>query len=394
VISPPISPTRLVDPELHAAGAADDVWRWMRMHAPIYRHAVTDSLSGFWSLTRHADIRAVYSAPQLFSSSEGVLLRPIKAGADPGKGLTLALTDPPRHRQIRTLLADWFTEGAARSMQPALSGKIKVLLATAFQQDQVEFVHDVAVPFTIHVICSILGVPSEAHEEVTSWADEAFASSKSLAAHRGFMMYFATLIERRLAQPGPDLVSALVHERVDGELLSEREILLNCENIVGATENAALSMAGAVQAFIDHPDQWRRLQQDPALLSTAVEEVLRWTSSATHSMRTVTAPTRIRDQRIDAGERVVLWIPSANRDSDVFAEPYRFDIARRPNLHISLGHGEHFCIGNAFARSQLRILLSELLALKHRIEPIEGSAMLRSIAVNGYAKLPVRFVPE
>jgi cytochrome P450 len=388
-----LAPARLVSPELHATGDPHRVWRWMRHHAPVHWHPPAE-LPGFWSLTRYQDIRAAYSDPQLFSSAHGVLLRPAAHRADPGASLTLALTDPPRHKQLRRLMADWFTTRSVRYLEDSMRAATRAVLARAVERGECDFVHDVAARLSLYVICRIMGVPDEDLEPVFAWTNEAFEAHQPLAQHQHFMQYFIDLMYQRMTEPTEDLVSALVTETVDGELLTEEEIVLNCENLVGASENARLSLAAGMLSFLQHPDQWRRLREDRGLLDTAGEEILRWNSSATHSMRSVTRPTVIRGQQIEAGDWVVLWIPSANRDEDVFPDPDRFDIGRRPNRHIALGAGEHFCIGSILARAELRILFSELLDMTTSIEQNGPVAGVKSIAVRGPETLPVRIVPR
>ena len=380
------SPDRLVDPELHAAGAAHEVWRRMRRDFPVHRHEPGE-LPSFWSLTRYDDIRAVYRDPRLFSSAHGVLLRPAE---DPGGGLTLALTDPPRHKQLRALMADWFSTRFVRSLDGPIRAAVREVLARAVELGECDFVHDVAGRLSHAVICRIMGVPEEDREALYHWTNEAFHAAASLAAHRELMRYFIDLMYRRMVEPADDLISALAGGTADGDLLAEEEILLNCENLLGATENGRLALAGGMLALLEHPDQWRRLRADRGLLPGAVEEILRWTSSATHSMRTTTAATVIRGHRIEAGERVVVWLPSANRDEDVFIDPDRFDVARSPNRHVALGGGEHVCIGGTLARAETRILLEELLDTAVAIERTGPAVPVRSIAVSGPEKLPVR----
>ncbi len=386
--APPVSLSRLTDPELHAEGGAHALWLWMREHAPVH-WTPGGELPGFWSLTRYDDVRAAYRDPRTFSSAHGVLLRPLKYGEDPGGGLTLALTDPPRHRQLRGLMRDRFTERAARSLEPFICETVGALLARAIELGECDFAHDVAARLTLYVIAHVMGAPGSDHEALYLWTHEAFEAGKPLATHLKIMQYFIELMDRRETAPGDDLVSDLVHGETDGEPLSEEELLLNFENLVGAAENAGLSMAGGMLAFLEHPEQWQRLHEEPSLLPSAVEEVLRWTSSATHSMRTVRKPTVFGDQRLRQGDRVVLWLPSANRDARAFPDAERFDVGRRPNRHLALGIGEHFCIGNALARTQMSVLFSQLLA-GVRVEQIGASTRLRSIVVSGPAELPVR----
>ncbi|MEU7935779.1 cytochrome P450 [Microbispora bryophytorum] len=381
--------TDLTDPGLHATGDPHAVWRWMRAEAPVCWHPPAE-MPGFWSLTRHEDVRAVYRDPATFSSARGVLLRPVRLGDDPGGGLTLALSDPPRHKRLRSLMAEWFSTRGVRRLEEHIRSATSAVLARAAETGECDFVHHVAGRLSISVICHIIGVPAEDHEDLFRWTNEAFEAHTSLAAHQRFMAYFIDLMDRREAEPADDLMSALVHGEVDGEPLTEEEILLNCENLVGATENGRLALAGGMLAFLEHPDQWRLLRENRELLPGAGEEILRWTSSATHSMRTATRHTVVRGQEIRAGDRVVLWLPSANRDENVFAEPYRFDITRTPNRHIALAAGEHVCIGGTLARAEMRILFSEILDTVRGIEQTGPAVRLRSIAVTGAQSIPVR----
>jgi cytochrome P450 len=384
------TPTLLVDPELYATGDPYPLWRWMRENSPVHWHPPTH-LPGFWSLTRYEDVRTVYRDPGRYSSARGVLLRPLSAGEDPGGGYTLALTDPPRHKQLRALFAGHFNTRTVRSLERLIRATVRATIAGAIDRGGCEFVHDVAGRLSMELIGHILGVAREDREALLRWTDEAFDAAVSLAAHQDLMRYFIALMDRRMAEPGDDLMSAMVAGMSAGTV-TEEEILLNCENLVGATENGRLALAGGVLALIEHPDQWRRLTEDRGLVPAAAEEILRWTSSATHSMRTAAEAHVIDGQRIEAGDRVVVWIPSANRDGEVFTEPDEFDIGRTPNRHLALGTAEHFCLGATLARAQLCTLLTELLDTASRIEQTGPARRVRSIAVNGPEKLPVRIV--
>ncbi|MFI9556360.1 cytochrome P450 [Nonomuraea endophytica] len=385
--APTIEPASLADPALFAEGDPHGLWRWMRAHAPVHWHPPGE-LPGFWSLTRYEDARAVYRDAQTFSSARGVLLRPVRCGEDPGNGRTIALTDPPRHRRMRGLIAGWFAERAVRSVEESMRPLARRLIARAAERGACDFVDDLAARFSLSVICGIIGVPERDHDDLFRWSNAAF-DAKGIA-HQRVMQYFLDLIYDRMAEPADDLISALVHGKVDGELLTEEEILLNCENLLGATENGRLALIGGMHAFLEHPAQWERLRAERGLLATAGEEVLRWTSSGTHSMRTVTRETSVRGARMRPGERVVVWLPSANRDESVFPDPDRFDMTRTPNRHLALGGGEHFCIGATLVRAEMRVLFDELLESGHRIEQAGPAVPVRSIAVSGLAHLPVR----
>lgn len=389
VTSAALLTTRLVDPELYATGDPFQTWRWMREHSPVHWHPPGE-FPGFWSLTRYEDVRAVYRDPETFSSAHGVLLRPTRLGDDPGAGMTLALTDPPRHRALRSIVAEWFSERAVRSLRDEMRPVARAAVARGIERGECDFASDVASRLSLEVICQIIGVPPADRDAVYRWTNEMFHSGRPLAVHQQLMQYLIDLMERRFDEPCDDLMSALVTATVNGEFLTEEEILLNCENLLGATENAQLGLAGSVLAFLEHPDQWRRLREDRSLLPTAVEEVLRWTSSATHSMRRATRPVVVRGQLVDAGDWVVLWPPSANRDETAFHHPDRFDIGRRPNRHLAFGFGEHYCVGATLARAELTVLLTELLDSVGQIEQIGPAVLARSIAVRGPEKLPVR----
>lgn len=384
-----LAPERLVDAALHADGTAHAVWQRMRETSPVHYHQAGE-YPAFWSLTKYDDIRAVYRDPSAFSSERGVLLRPAQAGDDPGGGLTLALSDPPRHKDLRSIVADWFSTRAVRGLSGHISAAVRTTLGWAAKQEECDFAHQIAGRISLSVICRILGIPEQDHDAVLAWTDEAFAAHTSLAAHQDLMDYLTELMYRRMLEPTGDLMSALVGSTVEGDLLSEEEVLLNCENIIGATENGRLALIGGMFAFLRDPGQWERLRLDRDLMPSAIEEILRWTSTATHSMRTATRPQTIRGRRVEAGDRVVLWLPSANRDEDVFSDPHAFDIARNPNRHIALASGEHFCIGSTLARAEMRILFSTLLDTTERIELTGPPVQVRSIAVNGLDRLPVR----
>ncbi|WP_016910035.1 cytochrome P450 [Streptomyces xiaopingdaonensis] len=391
------TPEQLLDPELHATGDPHALWRRMRAERPVHWHE-PGALPGFWSLTRYEHVRAVCRDPGTFSSAQGIVLRPESHGQDPGGGRTLALTDPPRHRRLRAVVADWFTSRSTRSLEESMREVVRSVIAKAISEGTCDFVTDVAARLPLYVICRLMGVPAEDRETLFQLAGVAFGTADPVAqsaAHQEIMQYFVELMYRRMEEPADDLVSMLANRTVEGELLSEDDILLNCDNLlVGGTENVRLATSGGMLALLERPDEWQRLAADPALLPRAVEEILRWTSSANVVMRVATAPTAVAGQPIGAGDRLMLWIPSANRDEQVFAEPDRFDPARRPNRHLALGSGEHFCLGSVLARTEMRVLFRELLDMAVRVEQAGPAVPVRSIVVNGLESLPVRIVPR
>jgi len=395
LIEPPVK-IDLTDPDLYADGDPYAVWRWLREHDPVHWHP-PGVLPGFWVLTKYDDIRAVYRDPVTYSSVGGIILRPENYGADPGGGRTLALTDPPRHRQLRALVDDWFAPRSVRLLETQMRQVARDVVMAALERERCDFVTEIAARIPLFVICEMMGVPRQDWERIFALTNDAFGAADAMErrlAHFDILQYFEGLVTQRAKSPADDLVSVLVTAQIDGRKLSLDELLLNCDNLlVGGTENTRIAASGGMLAFLQFPDQWQALAMEPELLPSAVEEVLRWTSTATHIMRTATRPVTLRGKRIEAGDRVTLWNPSANRDESVFDDPDRFTVRRKPNRHIALGTGEHFCLGGTLGRAELRLLYDELLRSTARIELDGTPVKLSSIVVNGLEHLPLRLIP-
>ncbi|MCQ9182142.1 cytochrome P450 [Streptomyces sp. IBSBF 2953] len=388
-------PINLVDPGLYSHGDPFAQWRWLRANEPVYWHPATE-LPGFWALTRYDDVRTAYRDAETFSSARGILLRPTDHGVDPGGGLTLALTDAPRHRQLRGLVDEWFSVRSVRRIEAEMAGITKGIVDKALQQETCDFVADVAARVPLYVICKMMGVPESDWEYLYDLTSQAFAAGDPLDrrfAHLNILGYFESLQEEKARRPADDLVSVLATASLDGERLGAEDVILNCDNLlVGGTENTRIAAAGGMLAFLEHPEQWRQVVTEPELLPSAVDEVLRWTSTATHIMRTATRTTEIHGRTIQEGDPVVFWLPSANRDETVFDDPDTFTVTRKPNRHLALGFGEHFCLGSVLAKVELRLLYGALLDRSVRVEFAGEPKLLDSIVVNGPERLPVRLI--
>lgn len=384
----------LVDPQLYATGDPHAIWRWLRRNAPVYWHEPSRGMPGFWALSTYHDIVSVLGDPEVFSSEQGILLRLAGHGPDPGGGRTLALTDPPRHRKLRSVIRSWFVERAVRRLNPTIRTVTRTLLDNAVEKGVVDFVDDVAARLPLYVVCRLMGIPDEDREHVFGVASRVFTSpdpKERRWSHVQLMEYMLALAERKRREPGDDIVSLLATAEVDGRPLTESELLLNCDGvIVGGTENVRIAASAGVLQFLRNPAQWHALRGDPRSVPSAVEEVLRWTSTPTHLLRTTRAEVTIGQATIGAGERVTLWLPSANWDENVFVEPDRFDIHRTPNRHLTFGTGEHFCLGGLIARAELQILYGEMAMRFDGIELAGDPTFVSSIVVNGPESLPVR----
>jgi cytochrome P450 len=209
-------------------------------------------------------------------------------------------------------------------------------------------------------------------------------------AQSEILLYYTRVAAERRAAPGSDLISLLVSSTVDGRPLTDEEVLLNCYNlIIGGDETARLALAGGLLALATHDEQWARLRADPALVETGTEEILRWTTPAAHVGRTVAADTELHGRRLAAGDAVTLWNVSANRDEEVFTDPDIFDLARRPNRHLTFGYGQHFCLGAQLARAEIQALLAELRTTVASIEVTGPVARVPSNFISGVQTLPV-----
>ena len=269
---------------------------------------------------------------------------------------------------------------------------------------ELDFVEAIAAPLPIAVIAWILGVPRADWERLYTWTNEIIGHgdpelrrpgetpAQTLRRARGELRtYLADLVEQRRREPGDDLVSELVHAEIDGAPLSTAQLVENCELFVeGGNETTRNAITGGLIAFCEHRSEWERLRAEPALLRSAVEEILRWVSPIIYFARTATRDFELRGRTIGAGEPVALYFASANRDEAVFDDPFAFRIDRRPNRHLAFGWGEHFCLGAHVARVELEAIFRHLLARLDHFEPTGPPERLRS-NVNGSIKhLPLR----
>jgi cytochrome P450 len=391
----------LADPRTHAEHDLRDVWRKLRAQAPVRWHQPRDDTRGFWVLSRYADIVGVYRDPRRFSSERGNMLATLQRDGDPAGGRMVAVTDGPRHSALRKLLAAAFTPRFLAPLEQQVRDDTRRLLRAAVERGTGDFARDVAAYLPLATICGLLGVPEQDRPFLLSLTSAALSSDEPdqspaqvWRARNELLLYFTELVQRRRADPGGDVVSLLVTSHVDGAPLTTDEAILNCYSLIlGGDETARLTMAGAVAAFIDHPDQWNALRAGRVDTASAVEEVLRWTTAALHAGRTATEDVELHGQRIRAGDAVTLWHTSANQDEDAFDAPAEFDLGRTPNRHLTFGYGPHFCLGAALARIELGALVDGLREVVTEIRPAGERRRIYSNFLAGYSSLPVHLVP-
>jgi cholest-4-en-3-one 26-monooxygenase len=411
----PLAPSRsrdidLTNLDLFVQGKAHDAWRVLRAEAPVAWNEGTDLFPGFWSVTTYADLIAVSRDPGTFISSRGISMAvdPVNPTPAAGAGKMLITIDPPQHVRLRRLVNKGFTPRMVAQFEPEVRAITNGIIDAVGPRGGCDFVTDIAALLPLAVICSMLGIERDDWELMftltnrvlgaddpeyqTTEGDGRETANQGL---RDMFGYFSRLVmERRAAWRG-DLIGVLTGAEIDGESLTDEEILYFCYLLVLAgNETTRNAISGGMLALFEHPDERERLRAEPALLPSAVEEILRWTSPVMHMARIATRDVELHGQQIRKGEKVLLWYPSANRDEAVFADPDRFDLGRTPNDHIAFGIGEHFCLGAGLARLELRVMFETLLARLPDIAPAGPVERLRSSFIGGIKHMPVQFAPR
>ena len=365
----------LTDLDNFADGFPHHLFARHRHRAPVYWHEPTENTpdgEGFWSVATHAETLAVLRDPDSFSSVTGgdrpyggTLLQDL-----PIAGQVLNMMDDPRHAHIRRLVSAGLTPRMIRRVEDDLRSRARVLLDGVEPGMEFDFVPTVAAELPMQMICILLGVPdSERH-----WLFEAIEPSFDFGGARkgeisrlsvqeaGSRMfrYGTDLIASKRNDPGDDMLSAVAAAKTDP--LTDTELYLFFSLLFSAgAETTRNAIAGGLLALAEHPEQYLRLREDPSLSGTAIEEIVRWTTPAPSKRRTATRDIELGGHLIGAGEKVLIWEGSANRDETVFADPDTFDIGRTPNPHLGFGQGVHYCLGANLARLELRVLYEELI---------------------------------
>lgn len=372
-----------------------------RTGAPVTRQG-----TGFWAVTRHADVVAASRAPGRFSSAaRGAFL------ADPADESDLHRTrqllvnmDDPAHARIRRYATAAFTPRTVGELAEGVRAHAAALVARAVAADSLDLVRDLAAELPLLVLTDLLGMPQADRGLLFTWSnnlvgfDDAEYGGDVATFQRTFREAFAyarELAAGRRRRPGADLVSRLLEARVDGRPLAEDEFCqLWLLLVIAGNETTRHLISGGLLALAEHPGEARRLAGDPGGLPAAVDELLRWVSPIMQFRRTAVEDCTLGGQRIAAGDKVVLFYVSANRDEAVFADPDRLDLRRRPNPHLAFGVGPHYCLGSHLAHLEARVLLDELRPYLDRLVLAGPPVRLESTFVNGIKNLPAGFAPR
>ena len=396
----------LADPQAYADEAKlHAALTHLRTNAPVSWVDVPD-YQPFWAVTKHADVMEIERANNLFTNSPRPVLMTLEADAEQAAiGVsTLIHMDDPQHRVVRAIGADWFRPKAMRALKERIDELAKRyvdhMLAVGPECD---FVQEVAVNYPLYVIMSMLGMPESDFARMLKYTQELFGNDDAefqrgttKAEQLGVMLemfeHFNALTAARRENPSEDLASAISNARIDGEPLSDIDTVSYYLIVATAGhDTTSATISGGLQALIENPDQLQRLKDQTELMPLATEEMIRWVTPVKEFMRTAREDTTIRGVPIAEGESVLLSYPSANRDEEVFDEPFRFDVGRDPNKHVAFGYGVHFCLGAALARMEVNSFFSELIPRLNSIELTGEPEYTATIFVGGPKHLPIRY---
>jgi cholest-4-en-3-one 26-monooxygenase len=403
-----LSDVDLTNLDLFEERVPHEMFAVLRREAPVFWHE-TNGGPGFWAITKYRDLKAVSTNPALFSSQrQGTLLLDPMPEALPFVQQIMLNMDPPRHRQYRALVNKAFTPRMINNLHNRIREMVRGIINGVIEKGECEFVEDVAALLPMEVICEMMGVPQEDRRSVYEVGNKMVGfddpelqddgkprrMDDAEAAFAEMFVYATKLREKALKTPSDDLAAALLNAELDGEKLNETDfnffflllLIAGNETTRTVTTNGMLSLLG-------HPDQLQAVRDDLSLLSSTVEEILRYSPAVHTFRRTATADTVLRDQKIRENDRLLMWYPSANRDEDVFEEPDTFDVRRNPNEHLAFGVGEHFCLGANLARHELREIFRGVLTRVHDIELSAKPRRLRSNFINGVKEMRIRFRP-
>ncbi|MEE2783896.1 MAG: cytochrome P450 [Pseudomonadota bacterium] len=407
-------------------------WDLLRKEAPVYWYQ-RPGFEPFWAITRHEDIGYISRSPELFSNTQLLRLADTESlrigqrarvrnanryGGSPDDPPDFIFMDPPDHREHRSAVSRLFTPRTMRSLEAHFAdlaenyvSQFADAIVASASEDQtsgvVDVVHELAAKLPVAAICEMAGIPQKDWDQIFQWTETLVGAgdpefrmpgeSQEQAMRRSngqWRRFNESLVQDRLQSGlGKDILSTLMQAEIGGHKLTPKEISAYFTLLVAAgNETTRNSTTGGIKALLDHPTQLEHLISNPDLVPSAVEEMLRWTSVVIQFQRTATEDVELRGQVIRKGESVVLWYPSANRDEDVFDDPYTFDIERDPNDHFAFGgFGEHFCLGAHLARWEMRAIFHALLPLLPRLELASQPELVSgSLHVGGIKRMMIR----
>jgi cytochrome P450 len=402
VVPEEISAVNLVDPNAYFENDMYEYWRRLRIEHPLYWHRPVDDKPGFWVVTRYTDVMALYRDNQRLTSERGNVLVTLLAGGDTAAGQMLAVTDGRRHKDLRNVMLRAFSPRALSKVAEQVRRDTRALVAQAVRRGEADFAGEVAAQIPLSTIANLLGVPERDHDHLHGLSKSALSSDEAdqapeeaWLARNEILLYFHELVAERRADPQDDVLTVLTQSTIDGEPLSDRDIVFNCYSLIlGGDETSRLTMIDAVHSLSRDPGQWRRLKEGSVSLESAVEEILRWASPAMSFGRRALTDLPVAGGVIKEGDIVTLWNASANRDETAFDRPDVLDLGRSPNKHVTFGYGPHFCLGAFLARVEVKEMLDALRTFTTGFEGTGTPRRIHSNIMTGMSYLPVRFAAD
>jgi cytochrome P450 len=411
--------SELVDPQGYArSGYPHALWKRLRRESPLH-WCEPPELVPFWAVTRHAHICEISKQPDLFLNGKGIIPATREVAERLARGekgafdamQTIITMDPPKHRKFRKVASPWFTPHAMGRLDEAVEASAQRLVDRLYDaqvggEGRCDFAVEVAAQHPLRILATILGVPHEDEARILRLTQQLFAGDdpefkrdetdpEQAMRNLGieFLQYFGRIIADRRAKPRDDLASVLANAEIDGARMGDMETLgYYLITFTAGHDTTRNALAGGMLALVENPGEREKLRADPkGHVADAVEEIVRWTTPVNFMMRTAARDTELAGTKIRAGERLLLFYASANRDEDVFEAPDTFRIDRHPNPHLGFGIGEHFCLGSHLARKSQRALFAELVS---RLEDVELAAPPERLAasfVAGVKHLPLRY---
>ena len=402
----------LLDPDRFQQQLHHEMFEVLRRDDPLHWTDEPDG-SGFWSITKHADLQLVNRDAEGFSSeAKGVNIQEIdteRNGAFDMRGQMMLMTDPPKHTRYRLLVNKGFTPRMIGLIEEHLRYRAELIVDSVIERGECDFVLDVAAELPLQAIAEIMGVPDADRHMIFDWTNrmigaddpeygDADSHLDAQTAAAELYGYAAKLRVDRAEVPLDDIVTKLINAEINGDRLTDAEfemfILLLA---VAGNETTRNATAHGMHALMTNPDQYAKLVADPSLITSAIEEIVRWATPVMYFRRQAMRDVELRGKQIKAGDKVVMWHISANRDEDVFPDPFTFDIGRtadKGGAPVAFGGGgAHYCLGANLARAEMKVMLGELLARIPDME-LDGSVdRLRSNFINGIKRMPVRYTP-
>jgi linalool 8-monooxygenase len=397
----------LGNPDLYVSGVPHEVFTWLRREDPVHWNLVTNG-RGFWSITKYDDIVAISKNPEVFSSArehgghriyDENIVGTAGMGAEETDAPFISM-DPPEHNRYRRMISPGFGPSRLKALEGQIHDRVCNILDRLGARKECEFVTEVAAELPIQVLAELLGIPQADRLKLFDWSNSMIAEDdpelrkgpeETAADVRAMIEYSGRLWEERVANPGPDLISMLIHPDADGEVMSKERYLGTFILLVAAgNETTRNSISGGLITLARFPEQRQRLADNPALYGTAAAEIIRYVSPIMHMRRTAIADSVVRSKTIRRGDKVIMWYVSANRDEQIFTNPFGFDLTRAEATQLGFGVGQHFCLGARLAELQLRIFFTEFLRRYPNAEPSGPIRRMRSNFVAGIKEMPVR----